>query len=64
MLHRDYYRERTDGIKLYRTYSDEGCLIRQIDTGELYEEAIDVEDTTHTYEETDITIEDYGNEKN
>lgn len=49
---------------LWRTYSDEGYLIRQVDTGELYEEAIDVEFTTHTYEETNIAIEDYGNEEN
>ena len=55
---------RTDGVHLVRTYSNEGYIIRQIDTGELYEVAIDVEDTTHKYEETDITIEDYGNEKN
>lgn len=45
-------------MALWRTYSDEGCLIRQVDTGELYEEAIDIESTTHRYEETSIIIED------
>ena len=63
MIQQEFYK-RTDGVNLVRTYSDEGYMIRQIDTGELYEEAIDVEDTTHKYEEIDITIEDYGNEKN
>lgn len=64
MIHRVFYRTREDGVVLWRTYSDEGHLICQVDTGELYEEAIDVELTTHTYEETNIAIEDYGNEEN
>jgi hypothetical protein len=64
MIQRVFYRTREDGVVLWRTYSDEGYLIRQVDTGELYEEAIDVEFTTHTYEETNIAIEDYGNEEN
>lgn len=58
MIQRVFYRTREDGVVLWRTYSDEGYLIRQVDTGELYEEAIDVELTAHTYEETTITIED------
>lgn len=62
MIHREYYRTREDGIRLYRTYSDGGYLLKQIDTGELYEEAIDVEDTSHTYCETNIAIDDYGKE--
>ena len=64
MIQRVFCRTREDGVVLWRTYSDEGYLIRQVDTGELYEEAIDVEATTHTYEETNIAIEDYGNEEN
>lgn len=33
-------------------------MLRQIDTGVEYAEAIDVENTTHTYEETNIPIAD------
>lgn len=47
---------RFDGIALYRTYSDEGFYIRQVETGLLYEEAIDIEDAPFTYEETDEPI--------
>jgi hypothetical protein len=36
---------------LYRTYSDEGKLLLQVETGVVYEEAIDVENAPYTYEE-------------
>ena len=49
--------ERFDGVNLYRTYSDEQYKIRQIQTGNIYEEAIDVENSGFTYEETDEKIE-------
>lgn len=58
MIIKELYRQREDGINLYRTYSGEGMMIRQIDTGILYDAAIDVEDTPHTYEETEIEIID------
>lgn len=57
MLKREFYREREDGVELYRTYSDEGFKIRQIETGIVYSEAIDVENAPYTYEETDEKIE-------
>ena len=60
--------ERADGIKLYFIYSDENVYILQVDTGMIYENAVDVEDSPHTYEETDqiINLEEkevneYGN---
>lgn len=37
-------------------YSDQGMKIRQIETGKLYEDAIDVMPCQYTYEETDISI--------
>ena len=37
-------------------YSDHGMKIRQIETGKLYEDAIDVMPCQYTYEETDIPI--------
>lgn len=58
MIKTDLYRTRKDGVNLYRTYSDEGYQIRQVDTGAVYLEAVDVENSGHTYEETDILIED------
>ena len=42
---------------LVRRYSDQGYLIRQIETGNLYGEAIDLETAPWTYEETDIPAE-------
>ena len=48
---------RDDGVKLIRTYSSRGMKIRQIETGIVYDEAIDVENGKYTYSETDIKIE-------
>lgn len=45
---------RTDRIK---HLSDAGMMIRQNETGNLYEEAIDVYPTAYTYEETNIPVE-------
>ena len=42
---------------MYRTYSDENFRIKQIETGNIYEEAIDVETANFHYEETEEKIE-------
>ena len=60
---REFFETREDGVNLYRTYSDQGFMIRQIETGILYSEAIDVEDAQFTYEETDELIESEGHTK-
>ena len=57
MIQREFYKQRKDGVKLYRTYSDAGMMIRQNETGVKYAEAIDVEDAAYTYTETEIQIE-------
>lgn len=57
MIKREFYKERKDGVKLYRTYSDEDFKIRKVGTNEIYDEAIDVEGSTYEYEETDQKIE-------
>lgn len=44
---------RADGVKLFRTYSDEGRDIIQNETGIVYSEAIDVENAPYTYTESD-----------
>lgn len=57
MIQREFYKQRKDGIKLYRTYSDAGMMIRQNETGVEYAEAIDVESAPYTYTETEMPIE-------
>ena len=57
MIQREFYAQRKDGVKLYRTYSDAGMIIRQNETGVEYTEAIDVEDAAYTYTETETPIE-------
>lgn len=58
MIIREFYETRDDGVKLYRTYSDEGFYILQNETGAEYSEAIDVENAPYTYTETDKPIEE------
>lgn len=57
MIKTDFYTERKDGVKLYRTYSDKDMMIQKDGTEEIYSEAIDVENSGYTYSETDIPIE-------
>lgn len=68
MIKTEYYGKNGLGVDLYRTYSDENKVIRQIETGVEYDEAIDVGDENgnirYTYEETDkdITVEEIEEE--
>lgn len=57
MIAREFYKTRSDGVSLYRTYSDAGYMIRQTQTGAEYAEAIDVADAPYTYEETETKIQ-------
>ena len=59
MIIREFYMTRTDGVNLYKTYSDKGVYIIKQGTGEKYDIAIDVENANYTYEETEEII-DYG----
>ena len=56
MIKREFYETRADGVNLYRTYSDNGMYIRQDQTGNDYDEAIDIETAPYTYTETDKPI--------
>lgn len=58
MIIKEFYKKRSDGVNLYRTYSDNKLMIKQVETGNVYTEAIDVESAAYTYEETDIPIEE------
>lgn len=57
MVIKEFYKEREDGVKLYRNYSDQKLKIKQLPTGIVYDEAIDVENAPYTYEETTEPIE-------
>lgn len=57
MIVREFYIERKDGVKLYRTYSDINHYIIQDQTGIEYTEAIDVENAPYTYTESEREIE-------
>lgn len=45
----------SDGRRV-RHYSDAGVKIRQVDTGIVYDDAVDNYPTAHMYEETDIQL--------
>lgn len=53
MVKRDFYATRSDGVKLYRSYSDIGRMIKQNETGMVYDAAIDIENAPYTYIETE-----------
>ena len=57
MIVKEFYKTREDGVVLYRTYSDANLMIRKVDTEEVYSEAVDVENATYTYVETEYVIE-------
>lgn len=57
MIVREEFKTRADGVKLFRTYSDEGRDIIQNETGNVYSEAIDVENAPYTYTESDEDVE-------
>lgn len=57
MIVREFYSIRSDGVFLFRTYSDKGLQILKVGTDEIYDEAVDIADAPYTYVETDIPIE-------
>lgn len=57
MIVKEFYKTRKDGVKLHRTFSDQNVKIRKVDTDEIYDEAIDVENSHFSYEETDTPID-------
>ena len=57
MILQTKFKLEEDGWTLVRTISTKGMKIRQDETGELYDEAIDPDFTNRTYTETDIPVE-------
>ena len=53
MIQKELYMTRSDGVKLYRSYSDADKDLLQVETGNVYTEAIDVEDAAYAYQEVD-----------
>lgn len=56
MIIKEYYRTRSDGVNLYKSYSDSDFYIKQEETGNIFEVAIDIEGLIYTYTETDQKI--------
>lgn len=57
MIEKTYYSTRSDGVELYQRKSTLKVKIRQIETGQVYDDPIDIEPCPYTYEETDIPID-------
>lgn len=64
MIVKEFFKTRSDGVKLYRTYSDAGKSIVQNETGAIYSEAIDIEGASYTYTETELEMKDGDNNGN
>lgn len=58
MVRQDYYLTRKDGVSIYRTYSDSGKKIIQVETGMEYDEAFDVYPLKFSYIESENDIEE------
>ena len=55
MIVTEYFRTRSDGVVLVRTYSDKGFMIER--DGVRYGEAIDPEELDRKYIETDVLMD-------
>lgn len=56
MIITEYYKTRQDGVRLERTYSDAGVMIRNTTTDAMYEEVINPVGSGRVYEETNVVI--------
>lgn len=57
MIIKEHYKTREDGVNLFITYSDEGKMIIQNETGIVYASAVDVEGAPYSYSESEELIE-------
>lgn len=57
MIVKEEYKTRSDGVKLFRIYSDQNRKIIQNETGNVYAEAVDVENAPYTYSEYEEVID-------
>ena len=56
-IQKESFGENADGVKLYRTFSDENRKILQVETGIIFDDAVDIEGAEFTYLETDGVID-------
>lgn len=56
MVITEFYRTRQDGVRLFRTYSDQGFVLIRNDGAE-FSEAVDVEGSGYTYTESEEQVE-------
>ncbi len=56
MIVTEFYRTREDGVRLVRTYSDQGMMIHGGFPEGDYEESIDPEDANRVFTETNIPV--------
>ena len=56
-IQKELFGENADGVKLYRTFSDENRKILQVETDIIFDDAVDIEGTEFTYLETDGVID-------
>ena len=63
MIKKEYYKTLEDGTVLVRTYSGSNHYIIQDGTGIEYSEAIDPENMSRTYIESERTVEDIAEER-
>ena len=64
MIQVEFFKQNNNGTKLYRTYSDQGLKIQKTGTNEIYDEAIDIENSGYSYVETNEYIQDINEEEN
>ena len=58
MIVQETFRVNPDSWELVRTWSDAGLMIRQVETGATYAEAVDIYPCPYTYEETDEPVDE------
>lgn len=62
MIITEYYRTREDGAVLYRSFSSEGMMIIQKESGKLYSEAVDPGSMKREYIESTQPVNSEVNE--
>ena len=58
MIIKEFFKTREDGVNLFITYSSLDVKIQCVNTGIIYDNVVDREDSIDTYIETDILIEE------
>lgn len=57
MIITEFLEQRNDGVNLFKTYSNQNVKIQKVGTTEIYDIAIDVENVSWNYMETEQPID-------